>query len=420
MSDRERRYGVWLDHERVGTLNQRGDYTWFLFSPEYLADPDRSVLGLVFEQEPAARHANALRLPPWFSNLLPEGRLRDWIAADRHVSVEREMELLAQVGHDLPGAVRVLREDGPPEKGWHPGAATADPYAGRGESRDGRALGWRFSLAGVSLKFSMLRKDDRLTLPAYGEGGDWIVKLPDRTYRNVPLNEYAMMSLAAEAGIDVPDRQLVHRDQLDDLPPNVWPGDEDFAYAVRRFDRDEQRRRVHIEDFAQVRNIYPDEKYRGNFDTLASLIYRRHDLASLREFARRMAFNVLITNGDAHLKNWSLIYRDRRVPSLAPAYDLVSTGVYRVGDEPEDLGLRFGGTRRFDDINLTTFARLERRLGITAGSLCDRVVETVERVRAAWPRIEADLAEDRELRLAVNDSIARHHQTLLRDNREEG
>jgi serine/threonine-protein kinase HipA len=414
MQDGDRCYGVWLNDEQVGTLNQRGDYTWFLFSPEYLLDPNRSVLGLVFEQDPGARHASALRLPPWFSNLLPEGRLREWIATDRHVSIEREMELLAQVGHDLPGAVRVLLDDRPPEDEWHAGVATTDPYAGRGEPRDDRARGWRFSLAGISLKFSMLRKDDRLTLPAFGEGGDWIVKLPDRAYRNVPLNEYAMMSLAAEAGIEVPDRLLVDRDQLDDLPPNVWPGDEDLAYAVRRFDRDDQRRRVHIEDFAQVRNIYPDEKYRGNFDTLASLIYRRHDLASLREFARRMAFNVLITNGDAHLKNWSLIYRDRRVPSLAPAYDLVSTGVYRVGDEPEDLGLRFGGTRRFDDISLTTFARLERRLGISDGSLCDSVVETVDRVRTAWPSIEAVLANDRDLRHAVSESIAHRHQTLLR------
>lgn len=417
MPEIERRYGVWLDRERVGTLNQRGDYTWFLFDPEYPANPDRSVLGLIFEQEPEARYASALRLPPWFSNLLPEGRLREWIAADRHVSAEREMELLAQVGHDLPGAVRVLLEDGPPEPGWHPGAATADPYAGKRGGRDGRAPGWRFSLAGVGLKFSVLRKDDRLTLPAYGEGGDWIVKLPDPVYRNVPLNEYAMMSLAAEAGIEVPERLLVHRDQLENLPPNVWPGTEELAYAVRRFDRDDQRRRIHIEDFAQVRNIYSDAKYQGTFDTLASLIYRRHDLASVQEFARRMAFNILITNGDAHLKNWSLIYRDKRVPSLAPAYDLVSTGVYRVGDEPEDLGLKFGGTHRFEDITVGTFARLECRLGIEAGSLRGRVVETVDRVRAAWPGIADSLAADTALRDAVDDSIKRRCKTLLSEPR---
>lgn len=70
------------------------------------------MLGIVFEQDMHARHASALRLPPWFSNLLPEGRLRDWIAADEHISLDREMELLAAVGPDLPGAVRVLPENG--------------------------------------------------------------------------------------------------------------------------------------------------------------------------------------------------------------------------------------------------------------------------------------------------------------------
>jgi serine/threonine-protein kinase HipA len=108
MTLREIRHSVWLRNDRVGTLVQRGDYTRFVFSQEYFNDPDRPVLGLVFEQDISARYAAALRLPCWFSNLLPEGRLREWIAADRKVSPQREMELLAQVGHDLPGAVRVL------------------------------------------------------------------------------------------------------------------------------------------------------------------------------------------------------------------------------------------------------------------------------------------------------------------------
>lgn len=106
MTPREIRHSVWLRSDRVGTLVQRGDYTRFVFSPQYLNDPDRPVLGLVFEQDLSARHAAALRLPCWFSNLLPEGRLREWIAADRKVSPQREMELLAQVGHDLPCAPR--------------------------------------------------------------------------------------------------------------------------------------------------------------------------------------------------------------------------------------------------------------------------------------------------------------------------
>ncbi len=67
--------------------------------------------------------------------------------------------------------------------------------------------------------------------------------------------------------------------------------------------------------------------------------------------ARRLAFNVLIGNGDARLKNWSLIYLDERRPTLSPAYDLVSTVVYgRQGGHLDDLGLRLGGSKRFDSV----------------------------------------------------------------------
>lgn len=199
-------YGVWLTDRRVGTLRQRGDYTWFLTDEAYRQDPPRPVLGLVFEQDLLARHAASLRLPPWFSNLLPEGRLRDWIAGDRGVKPVREMELLAHVGHDLPGAVRVVLDDRADD------SVDADPQGAPGprnadHDRFGTsgARAWRFSLAGVALKFSMLREGDRLTLPAGGIGGDWIVKLPDARYADVPRNEYAMMRLAGLAGIDVPD-----------------------------------------------------------------------------------------------------------------------------------------------------------------------------------------------------------------------
>src|SRR6266545_1487620 len=148
----ERRYGVWLSQTRVGWLDQRGDHTWFTLADEYLTDPHRAVLGLVFEDNPTVLHSSHMRLPPWFSNLLPEGRLREWIALDRHVSPDREMELLAQVGADLPGAVRILDEGGTP-----------GPLTGTGIKIDANAVDlkadpgtWRFSLAGVGLKFSML------------------------------------------------------------------------------------------------------------------------------------------------------------------------------------------------------------------------------------------------------------------------
>jgi serine/threonine-protein kinase HipA len=265
----------------------------------------------------------------------------------------------------------------------------------------------------VQLKFSMLAEDDRLTLPAYGEGGDWIVKLPDRQYPDVPRNEFAMMSLAAAAGIEVPALRLVHRDLISGLPGDVWPGNERWAYAVRRFDRADGRVPIHIEDLAQVTNVYPEQKYRGNYETVASLIYRRYDTAALVQFARRLAFMVVIGNGDGHLKNWSLIYRDPRRPTLAPAYDLVATAPHRLNGAAEDLGLKFGGSRFFHRVTLRLFTRLEQRLGATSAGLADHADDTARRARDAWPRFEELLHDNPPLCREISEGLRSRAKALL-------
>ncbi|MGH3999464.1 MAG: type II toxin-antitoxin system HipA family toxin [Pseudonocardiaceae bacterium] len=281
---------------------------------------------------------------------------------------------------------------------------------------DGAICAGSGHLAGVALKFSMLAKGDRLTLPAFGVGGDWIVKLPDQTCQEMPRNEFTMMSLAASAGIAVPPVRLVHRDELDGLPSDVWTSREQWAYAIRRFDRYARHDSVHIEDLAQVRDVYPEDKYLGNYETVAALAYRGHDVEGLREFARRLAFTILIANGDAHLKNWSLIYTDPRIPNLAPAYDMVSTAYYL--GERETLGLKFGGTRRFDKVNVTTFERLQRRLRAPQAELAACVVELVKQVGLHWPGYRDQLAVNAELASSIDSCITSGSRSLLRGRQD--
>jgi serine/threonine-protein kinase HipA len=132
-----------------------------------------------------------------------------------------------------------------------------------------------------------------------------------------------------------------------------------------------------------VRGFYSDSKYQGAFETVGALAYRGTDIKGLREFARRLTFNLLIGNGDAHLKNWSLIYRDGRTAELSPAYDLVSTAPYMTG-EVEDLGLKFGGSRRLDHPTWRDFLQLEKRLGAEGADLPAVVEDTVTRFEKEW------------------------------------
>ena len=407
-SNEEQHFAVHLHGRWIGTIHRKMDYTWLTFEANYIEDPDRAVLGLRFEENLRARYAANLRLPPWFSNLLPEGRLREWIAESRGTPVTREMEILAHVGRDLPGAVQVFEVDGAAR---HSRESDQEIVAA-GPRALSNAL-WRFSLAGVGLKFSMLAKGDRFTAPGSGEGGDWIIKLPDHEHTAVPINEFAMMNLARESGVQVPDVRLVDRDQIESLPDDVWPHRERTAYAVRRFDRAADRTPIHIEDLAQVRGFYPDNKYDGSFETVASLLYRGRDTWALLEFVRRLAFNILISNGDAHLKNWSIIYTDRRIPTLAPAYDLVATAGYRPPGTPENMGLKFCGSRRFARVTSTCFASLQEKLGVGV-SLADEVDLLVDRVLAAWPQNSEFLRDHAVMRARIDASIQRGAVLLRR------
>ncbi|MGH3282154.1 MAG: HipA N-terminal domain-containing protein, partial [Trebonia sp.] len=115
-------FGVWVGERRVGTIRRDGDRTRFTLDHEYRADLGHPVLGMIFENRPGCMHSGSVRMAPWFSNLLPEGHLRDLVAGERGVNKQREMELLAHVGQDLPGAVRVLPDNGdrgepPPSEG---------------------------------------------------------------------------------------------------------------------------------------------------------------------------------------------------------------------------------------------------------------------------------------------------------------
>jgi serine/threonine-protein kinase HipA len=391
----ERRLEVTIGGRRAGILHAREDYSWFSIDPDYGRDPSRAVLGLRFEQDLRARHSSNMRLPPWFSNLLPEGRLREWISHHGRVSSEREFELLKQVGHDLPGAVRIV----PTEEHLDGSLERETSSKIRAERSSTR---WRFSLAGIQMKFSMLARGERFTAPAVGEDGDWIVKLPDGKFPRVPENEFLMMTLARHAGLDVPDVKLVHRDLIDEVPTDLWPSGEEYAFAVRRFDRAPGGRRVHIEDFAQVRGFYPEDKYSGTFETVLGLCYRGRDSGSLAEGVRRIAFNVCIRNGDAHLKNWSLIYRNARIPRLSPAYDLVCTSIYPGVDN--DLGLRLCGTRRFDRISNRSFAEVGRHFRSIDLDLGEEARDTALRIRAELPGV-LGLARDGGLARMIEDVV---------------
>jgi len=371
--------GVHLHGKRIGIINRlAGDRQLFAFEEEYVADPKRSTLSLSFKGREGgvvtSVRAVTRRLPPFFSNLLPEGHLRTYLAEQAGVKPEREFFVLAALGEDLPGALTAmpLSADGDAEM--------LEKREGPGRNREDGVL--RFSLAGVQLKFSAVMEAwGGLTIPAHGVGGSWIVKLPSTRFPAVPENEYAMLELARAVGIVVPEVRLVPVEEIHGLPQEAARV-QGKALAVRRFDRGDDGRAIHMEDFAQVFGIFPDDKYRHrSYANIAAVLWAEAEEESTYEFVRRLAFSVVIGNGDMHLKNWSLLYPDGRRPVLSPAYDFVATFPYIPGDR---LGLGFGGSKSLEGITLDQVRRFADTAGLPVSPMWTIVQETVERTAQAW------------------------------------
>jgi serine/threonine-protein kinase HipA len=237
-----------------------------------------------------------------------------------------------------------------------------------------------------------------LTLPVGGVGGDWIVKLPSPRFDAVPENEYAMMTLAKAIGLDVPEVRLIATQDIAGLPQDL-PEAFGQSLAVRRFDRPGPGKRIHIEDFAQVFGVYPENKYKkASYGSIARVLWLEAGEEAITEYIRRLVFNALIGNADAHLKNWSLMYPDRRTPKLAPAYDLVATVPYLPTDR---LALSLGDTKEFADIDMDRFRRFAEKAGLPIRIVLQTVRETAGRLRDLWPTHEPLQALPERIRKAM-------------------
>jgi serine/threonine-protein kinase HipA len=398
---------VRLHGRQIGVINRlAGDRQIFAFEQDYIDDQQRPTLSLSFKGRTGglvtALRPVPRRLPPFFSNLLPEGHLRQYLAKLADVNPEREFFLLAVLGADLPGALVIAPLEG---------AAKADD--GRDADRDDyrpRDTVLRFSLAGVQLKFSaVMEASGGLTVPAGGMGGSWIVKLPSARFTAVPENEFAMLELARRAGIAVPDNRLVEISEIKGLPEAAGaPGSK--ALAVQRFDRAAGGAPVHTEDFAQVFGQYPNDKYHfRSYANIASVLWAEAGEDAVAEFVRRLVFSVVIGNADMHLKNWSLRYPDRRKPVLSPGYDFVATLPYIPNDT---LALSFGGSRSLSEITPGQMRRFADTARIPASALWKIAVETAERAAAAWNGLEqADLLP-KDQRASIGKQILRVAATV--------
>ncbi len=363
----------------VGTLEALpNEAQQFTFADSYVSRllPDRPVLGQLFEDR--LPHPICVDGPVcWFAHLLPQGVMRTWRTRLLGIDEQDDFALLEYLGRDMPGAV-VLTPTESPLARW--GSESPPPA-----QADDAVPGLKFSLAGAQWKLSARSSGRGLTTSAEGEGIACIAKFDAPEYPGLPECEFATMNWARAAGVSVPDFELRRSDEFDAIPDGMPTGN-GAVFTISRFDRSTTGR-IHMEDFGQILDRPPgDRQYHARYEDIGRVISWIAP-NSAAEFLRQIAFSVICGNGDAHLKNFSVIYPDRRNAELSPAYDIVSTICYfRPGKE--QLALSLGGIRRFSEVTSESFEALYKALRISPELGRATVTDLIHTALDAWTQTQ--------------------------------
>jgi serine/threonine-protein kinase HipA len=324
---------VWTDAAEAGLLDRHGDRgSTFAYLPH--TAETRAVSVTMPMRLPS--WTTAFGLPPIFEMNLPEGVLRERLrlAFAKATGTFDEFDLLSVVGRSQVGRIRytgdqeVLDEDVPFQ--------SVDEILERRRSGDlFRYLLEKFAsfsgISGVQPKIlvrdekaftEMEHKDQRLS-QSY-KGATHIVKLWEpNEFPQLAANEYFCLTAARRCGLEVPPFRLA---------------EDGMALVIDRFDLRMDGTYRGFEDFCVLNARRTDEKYRGSYETsvmkrFGQFANSTHVNEDMEQLFTLIALNCALRNGDAHLKNFGIVYDSVLGEArLGPVYDLVTTSLYIAKD----------------------------------------------------------------------------------------
>lgn len=324
----------------------------------------------------------------FFSNLIPEGDLRDKLAKQLGLSVKNDFGLLEVIGGDVAGAISLYSDTGinrysetenkissklEHNKNYqvkvlnetdllfileklktHPFLVNTD------DLNQGKKM--RLSLAGAQNKLPIIYEastpqnsgeNKHFALPLGQTASTHILKPDNEHIKGLAINEAFCMKLAKACGLIVAEVELM---QIQ----------EKLILLIKRYDR-KNRERLHQEDFCQALAIVPFNKYESeggpSIGDCRQIIDRfsQRPAVDKKRLLQWTIFNYLIGNADAHGKNISLLYQPS--PVLAPFYDLLCTAIYP--SLTDKLSMKIGGENRPDWIMKRHWLRHCEVLGIS-------------------------------------------------------
>jgi serine/threonine-protein kinase HipA len=362
---------------------------------------------------------------PFFENLLPEGRVRQLLANRLHTADNNFSRLLHETGGEVAGAISIVPHDHALNRSNTPNALTpalserelgvvlkqieTQPFL------QGNNTGMRLSLAGAQNKLPVvIDAQNGIHLPD-NQTSTHIIKPPSAYFPSLVENEFFCMRAAARAGLNVPAVKLQNFIMAD--------GRQQDCYVIERYDRitnHGKTLRLHQEDMCQVLSVPSPQKYvqdgGPSFAQVFAMLRKHSRPPALhqQELIRRILFNMLIGNQDAHGKNFALLHLENGIV-LAPAYDIVSTLVYP--ELQQRFAMPIGQAWRVEELDKSALDEFQtetkinlRRQSRMLRLFLERAVNAVEEESSAVKR-ESSVLSDTCIDQIVD--IAQRHAGLI-------
>lgn len=314
---------VYVLDRMVGLLSDQGQQYVFNYLPD---TPPEYLVSLTMPMR-LESYVWQRSLFPFFQQNLPEGFKKDAIrqTLGPHADVT-DWGLLELTGTNVIGRVRVVP---------HGTAITTTlsniEVAAILASDDSQSSLLRYLDEGVLEGISGVMPkvlNSSLNAKATVWTDDLILKTGTHEIPGLAINEYLCLEVARAAGLDVPKTVL---------------SDDGQVLAVQRFDR-RQGQQFALEDFCSIAAFDPVNKYKCSLERLVDLhneyVISTNKQESAKQLYKLITLNYALHNGDAHLKNFALIYSNYDDAVIAPVYDVVTTSAYPQFEDKPALSLQ--------------------------------------------------------------------------------
>ncbi len=350
---------VWSSDKKTGILGRNENY-FFNYLPDIPAD---HLVSLTMPYR-LQSWISPRELHPVFQMNIPEGALREAIrSAFAKVMVVDDVNLLRITGGNQIGRNRFsLPEAAIPSISEKPESLEEiltypDAVELFNELLTRHAA--HSGISGIQPKV-ILEATERATVTS----SSFIVKSWGEECPQLATNEYFCMTAAKRAGLPTPEFSLSENGGL---------------FVMKRFDLTATGEALGFEDFCSLQALGTDSKYNSTYErvagTIRDFVSAEHLAAAREQFFATLVLSVMVRNGDAHLKNFGVIYRSPGAVTLAPVYDIVTTTAYLKNDVP---ALHLFGTKKWWP------AKALEKFALQSLSLSPRTAaQTIDRVAGA-------------------------------------